>query len=183
MRTFIESRLEFTFDDNWGVEKWDEQPAYRDPTGFGSLPATLACDFMAHHESHGVYLIEVKNFTDFHHANRAKVPSGAMTDAVAAKVRDTVAGAIWTRGRSFDVPPIGPLTQRTVDALVQKTAPLHVVLWLEDRPPLRPLQASTMRKDLQRQLLRQLNIRSVLVTSCAVAQADAVPGLTVRPVP
>lgn len=181
MRTFTESRLEFTFDDNWRVEKWDEQPAYRGSGGFCTLPDTLACDFLGHHEAAGVFLIEVKNFTDFHHANREKLP-GAMIETMAAKVRDTLAAAVWTRGRHFDVSPARELIDRTLAGFILNPPALHVVLWLEDRPPLDRGLASAMQNDLRRLLLRWFKVRGVLVTSCAAMVPGAIPGLTVRPV-
>ncbi len=182
MSTFVESRLEFVFDENWQVERWDEQPAYRSAGGFASVPGTSACDFLGRHAAApAVYLIEVKNFTEYHHANRDKPTSAAWAETLAAKVRDTLAGALWTRGRSFDEPPIRALVDDTFAALLRDKPALRVVFWVEDRPPLDPAVASALEMAIRRHLVRWFRIGNVRVTSRSRFDPAWVPGLTVRP--
>ncbi|MDP3207882.1 MAG: hypothetical protein Q8M65_01930 [Rhodoglobus sp.] len=181
MPTFIESRLEFTFDDNWRVEKWDSQPAYRDARAFGASDGTRACDFIGHHASGGAFLIEVKNFTGDHHGNRDRVPSGEMLNESAGKVRDTLAGAIWARGRQYDTDPLSSLISTTLDGLIRKVPELAVVVWIEGRPQLRAQSALALQTELAWRLSRWFKIRNVVVTNSERFTPSVIPGLTVRP--
>lgn len=187
MREFTESRLVFRFDDDWEVEQWDAQPAYRAPGGFGSLPETSACDFVGWHRHDRTFLIEVKNFVEFHHQNRDRLDPAQLPVEVVRKVRDTLAGAVWTVGRRFDVAPFSALIDHLVDALqrvqVDKQT-LSVVLWLEDRPELDAAMATVLGDSIRRELLRRFKIRKVLVTSMNLLRSapDAIPGLSVRAV-
>lgn len=180
---FIESRLEFTFDDDWQVVQWDRQPAYRDSRAFGSTDGTRGCDFVGLHASAGPFLIEVKNFTSHHHKNRDRVPSGEMLDQSAEKVRDTIAGAAWMRGRRYDTAPLAPLVTATLDGLIRNQPELAVVVWLEDLPQLRAPLALALQRDLARQLNRWFRLRNVVVTNSERFTPSVIPGLTVRPVP
>jgi hypothetical protein len=186
VREFIESRLVFRFEDGWMVEKWDDQPAYRDADGFGALAGTGACDFMAWHETDRVYLIEVKNFVGHHHQNRERISQRTIAEEAACKFRDTLAGVLWVRGRRFDVPPLEPLLRQVAEKLMvvgEGDRRPSVVLWLEDRPPLSAASASAITSDLKRQLQRWFGIRRVLVTSLATFDPTTLPGFSVRPAP
>lgn len=180
MRTFTESRLDFTFDDNWRVELWDQQPAYRAPGAFSALEGTAACDFIGMHAVAGAFLIEVKNFTDYHHANKHKLESDAWAETLAGKVRDTLAGAFWTRGRAGDRAPVADLIAGTIDSLIQAPPALTVVFWVDDRPALKPADAVALRTAIRRYLKPWFKLRKVVVTSCAYFEPDQIPGLTVR---
>lgn len=182
MPTFIESRLEFVFDDNWRVAQWDSQAAYRDPRAFGSTDGTRGCDFIGHHAAAGAFLIEVKNFTDRHHDNRDRVPSGEMLAESAGKVRDTLAGVTWARGRRYDVAPLASLLSTTLDGLIRDRPELAIVVWIEDRPQLRAPAALALQRDLAAQLNRWLKVRNVVVTNSERFTPTIIPGLTVRPV-
>ena len=59
MTVIIEGKLEFTFDDNWQLIKWDDDPAYR--KGIGKLDETKAVDVLGLHRENGLYLIEIKD--------------------------------------------------------------------------------------------------------------------------
>lgn len=183
MPTLYESRLQFDFDDNWKVEQWDELAAYRAPGGFGRLSGTAACDFMGLHAATGAYLFEVKNHTDHHHANSYKFESADWHQRLAGKVRDTLAGAIWTRGRDGDQAPVSELIAGTLDAVIQAKPSLTVVFWIDDRPALDTGAASVLAGRIQTRLMRWFKIRKVIVTSSDLFQAGHVPGLTVRPAP
>jgi len=176
-----ESRLEFSFDDNWRVVKWDEHPAYRDPRTFGSSDGTSACDFLGHHAATGVFLIEVKNFTGFHHKNLVKLSSGQLIDMMTEEVRDTIAGVIWVRGRSYDQPPVDALVTETLQALTAKARSIRAVLWVEDLPQLDVRTAGAMAQQISRRLTAWFGIARVIVTSTAIHQRAPLPGLTVRP--
>lgn len=183
MTTFTESRMEFVFDENWQVVQWDSQPAYRAPRAFGSTQGTRACDFIGHHAGAGSFLIEVKNFTGDHHGNRDRVPSGEMLAESAGKVRDTLAGALWVRGREYDAGPLGPLITTTLDGLIRTTPSLAVVVWIEGRPQLRPQSVLALQRELASQLVRWFKIRNVVVTNSERFSPAVIPGLTVRPAP
>jgi len=181
MKEFEESRPVFRFDDNWIVEQWDAHPAYRGADGFDKAPGTKACDFVGRHESGAVYLIEVKNFIGYHHDNRHRLEREGLPTEAAAKVRDTLAGLFWTRGRSADVSPLAEVISHVLDATIASgSRGIRVVLWVEDRPPLDPAVASAMMSDLRRQLLRWFKISKVLVASLDSAEPTMIPGLTVR---
>lgn len=182
MKEFVESRLVFRFDDDWVVEQWDEHPGYRGPDGFEKAPGCKACDFVGWHATGSAYLFEVKNFVGFHHRNSHRLDPDGLPVEAAEKVRDTLAGLVWTRGRAADVPPLRDAITPLLDALIGTGATrIHVVLWVEDRPPLNPADASVLMNELRRQLLRWFKIRKVLVTSISVAGTTEIPGLTVRP--
>jgi len=181
MVPFPESRLEFSFDDNWRVVKWDEQPAYRDPRTFGSSDGTSACDFLGHHAATGVFFIEVKNFTGFHHKNLLKLSSDQLIDMMAEKVRDTIAGVIWVRGRSYDQPPVDALVTETLRALTTEVRSIRAVLWVEDLPQLDVRAAGVMAQQIARRLTAWFGIARVIVTNTEIHHRDPLPGLTVRP--
>lgn len=184
MREFTESRLVFRFDDEWAVEQWDAQPAYRAAGAFGSLPGTAACDFIGWHTSDRFFFFEVKNFTDHHHDNVERVRGGELALEAASKVRDTMAGMVWARGRDFDRAPLTALLDKGLDALVgDGSSRVRVVLWVEDRPALSPIAASALATDLKRHLKRWFKIQRVLVTSIALFDRTTVPGLSVREAP
>ena len=183
MTTFVESRLEFEFDDNWTVTKWDEHPAYRNAEGFGRIPNASACDFLGHHASAGVYLIEVKNFTDHHHDNRGKPTDPQWALRLAAKVRDTVAAVVWARGGAHDAAPTDAILNATCDGLVRDKPELKAVFWIEDVPPVKPAIALVLQEAIKRSLGAWFKLRSVRVTSLALHTDAIVPGLVVRPLP
>jgi hypothetical protein len=71
--THPESRLEFTFSDDWRVIKWDDHPAFKN--GLCKAGDTKSVDFV------GVFidapwLIEVKNFRQYRIENKERLSSG-----------------------------------------------------------------------------------------------------------
>lgn len=178
----VESRLEFTFDDDWNVVQWDTLPLYRASGGFGSLSGVAAVDFVGAHPVDKVVLFELKNFTDHHAANREKIADRAWHEELAGKVRDTLAGVVWARGRAHDVGTTGALLKAAVDAWGEKPMGLRVVLWVEDRPQLGSQSAAALASGVKRHLKRWLNIGNVAVLS-TTSPREALPrGLTVRAV-
>lgn len=64
---YIESNLEFVFDDRWQVLKYDDHPYYRILSG----RSFSGIDFAGIFENEQLYLIEVKNFFQFE--NKGKI--------------------------------------------------------------------------------------------------------------
>lgn len=179
----VESRLEFTFDDDWTVVKWDEEPLYRESGGFGSLSGTAAVDFVGAHAAGRVVLFELKNFASFHHENREKIGDRVWHEVLAGKVRDTLAGAVWARGRTHDAGATGAILKSVVDGWGAKPTGVRVVLWVEDRPQLRPQAASALASGVRRHLQQWLNVGNIDVLSTASPPEALPPGLAVRVLP
>ena len=179
---FIESRPEFTFDDHWQVVQWDQEPLYRASGGFGSLPQTLASDFVGLHPAAGVHLFELKNFAAFHHENREKLADAGFHSALAGKVRDTLAGAVWARDRSHDHGATASLLKAMVERWVTAPPQVRVVLWIEDVPAVAPPVAEHIANAVHRALKRMVGIKNVRVLDMASHARSPLPGLTVRPV-
>lgn len=185
MQSFEESRQVFTFDENWRVVQWDKHPAYAGSGGFQALSGITACDFIAVHAVKGAHLFEVKNFIGHHGANKGKPESGQWAEVLAGKMRDTLAGIIWARGRAHDRPPLRALIGETLNEFTCKEPTLKVVIWVDDRPPLDAIVASNLRTAVQRHLRGWLGIRDVRVVSCALhaRSPELLPGLTVTRLP
>lgn len=181
--TLSESRLEFTFDDDWFVVQWDQHPMYRASGAFCSLPHTKGVDVAGTHPTAGVVLFEMKNFTGHHHDNREKLVDEAWFESLSCKVRDSLANATWARGRTFDEGATGKLLSDVIDAWVTEPVKLRVVLWIEDRPSPSAPVINAMINSVRRHLQRWLKIKKVLVTNTALLGRSVLPGLSVRPVP
>jgi hypothetical protein len=169
-----EGRLQFSFDDDWSVLKWDAHPAYRD--GLQRFQKTTAVDFV------GLYLgapwfIEVKDFRDHRIENKGKLKNGELAAVVACKVRDTLAALIWSRDR--------PLSQDGLDAVLRavcnRTEKVPVVLWLEEDGPVPSGMATALEEEIKRRL-RWLNAK-VSVVNRTLAKAKPLPGLMVTSLP
>lgn len=181
--TLIESRLEFTFDDDWFVVQWDQQPMYREAGAFCSLPRTKGIDVAGTHPTAGVVLFEMKNFTDFHHKNREKLLDEAWFEELSCKVRDSLANATWARGRTFDAGATGKMLGDVIDAWVAEPVRVRVVLWVEDRPSPSAPVINAMINGVKRHLQRWLKIKKVLVTNTELLDRSVLPGLSVKPAP
>lgn len=162
-RVFTEGKLEFTFDDTWTVQKWDDEPAYRD--GIGRLARTRAVDFCGIRKG-TLFILEVKDFRGSRIANKPRLreldvaevapgdapPKGEMeplAEEIAWKVRDTIAGMIGARRcRLTEEHHWKPV----LHALGDPTAGLHIVLWLEEDFPRSPQQTSTLQENLRKKL-------------------------------
>jgi hypothetical protein len=126
MTVIIEGKLEFTFDDNWQVIKWDDDPAYR--KGIGKLDETKAVDVIGLHHTNELYLIEIKDFRVDLTSNRDRIGEPLAVE-VGQKVRDTVAGVIAALRR-----PDSDKWRAFVEALTDGERQIRVVLWMEDVP-------------------------------------------------
>ncbi len=182
-KKLVESRLEFSFEDEWNVVKWDDEPLYRASGGFGSLEGTAAVDFVGVHPAVRVVMFELKNFTLFHHDNVEKIGDDAWHQSLAGKVRDTLAGVVWSRGRTHDMGAVGKLLSAVVEEWASQPKGLRVVLWIEDRPVLKPQVASALESGVRRHLKKWLNLGNVSVLSTASPREALPPGLSVRALP
>jgi hypothetical protein len=123
----IEGRLKFAFDArSWVVLKWDADRAYTD--GIGKTPTACAIDLVAVLNRSTLYLIEVKDPRGYRIKYRKTLTSGEITEIVANKVRDTIAGLPWARDRV----PSDHLTPFLNALYVERPTRVTVVLWLED---------------------------------------------------
>jgi len=119
-----EENIEFTFGDRWVVEKYD---SHADTQPFiGVVEHRKAVDFVGLHE-HVAFLIEVKDYRGFRIANRPKT-NGALNEAIAQKVHDTLAGLLLTHRRN----PATRLWRESLNACRLRSGQVRVVLWLED---------------------------------------------------
>lgn len=176
MSTVIpEENLQFSFDENWKVLKWDDHGAFKD--GLEKAQHTKAVDFFGLHIGLP-WFIEVKDFRNYRIENKKRLTSGELADEVADKVRDTLAGMAWACNRE-------PLDKGTLAGflrpLVNRQNKVPVVLWLEEDQPLAPAEASALQAAI-RQRLAWLNA-SVIVMNRTLAQARPVLGLTVTNLP
>jgi hypothetical protein len=172
---FDEARLRFAFDDEWRVMKWDRHPAYAG--GIQKLPGTKAVDFVG--IRHSVpWFIEVTDFREHRIETKHQFMTGQLVDEVACKVRDTLAGLVWSCGR---LPHDERLLAQLAGALVNRNEKVPVVVWLEgDRVP-DPAQRSTLKREIERRLA-WLNPK-VLVTCRSLAEEKPLPGLLVTSLP
>jgi len=169
--THPESRLEFTFSDDWRVLKWDEHPAFRN--GLQKIGETKGMDFV------GLYIdapwfVEVKNFCEHRIENKERLTSGELAKEVAAKVRDSIASLTWACGRV-------PLDEKELTPFVRGMfgwkERICIVLWLEEDRLMAPAQASAMAEAIKRELT-WLNPK-VLVMCRAFAEKKPLPGVLV----
>jgi hypothetical protein len=185
-QVFTERKLEFTFDDTWTVQKWDDEPAYR--KGIGTLQRTLAADFCGMRNGM-LFLFEVKDFRGYRIQNEARltqldVPDVAPGDMpkkgeivalmaeIAWKVRDTIAGIVGARRCRSDEAHWQPM----LHALGDPDAGLHVVLWLEEDLPRNSVQTSILQANLRNKLAWLTT--KVLVSS--LTDRQSIPGVQVR---
>ncbi|MBK9260641.1 MAG: hypothetical protein IPM54_12565 [Polyangiaceae bacterium] len=169
--THPESRLEFTFSDDWRVIKWDDHPAFKN--GLCKAGDTKSVDFV------GVlfnapWLIEVKNFRQYRIENKPRLSSGALAKEVADKVRDSIASMTWACRRA-------PLDERDLAPFVRSIfgwkERICVVLWLEEDRIMTAAQASAMAETIKRELT-WLNPK-VLVMSRDLAEKKPWQGISV----
>lgn len=185
MPRFKESRQWFDFDESWRVVQWDTHLAYAGSGGFQTLGDVTACDFIAVHPREGAHLNEVKNFIGHHGANKSKPESEQWAEMLAGKMRDTLAGIIWARGRTYDRSPLRAVIGDTLNELTRNTPTLKIVIWVDDRPPLDATVASNLRTAVQRHLRGWFNVRDVRVMSRTLLarNPDLLPGLIVTQIP
>jgi hypothetical protein len=127
-QTFEEGRLRFSFGESWRVVKYDDHRDYRQK--IAKLEGSGALDFVACRN--GLFLIEVKDFRGYRIENKERLEQGHLAEEVAGKVRDTIAGLVGAHQCSSEPEFWEPYAS----ALVRRTRPIRVILWLEhDHPP------------------------------------------------
>lgn len=174
-----EGGVEFNFVD-CRVVRWDSHAAYRG--GLHKLPPTKAVDFVVHLVEDRVALLEVKDFRGHRIENRNRLASDRLPAEVAEKVRDTLAGLIWSRGRDS--------SDGELDALVRSAfrpgrEKILVVLWLDEDLLADPGMADALGGKI-RSLLRPYLLADVVVASLQLQATTSVarklPWLTGRSV-
>jgi len=170
-RIDIEGRLRFAFDNTWSAVKWDEEQSYLKGLGAG-CPAhdAKAVDILATLNLSTVHLIEVKDPRGHAIEYRDARTVEQLAKLVAEKVRDTLAGILYARGR-IDAPH---LLRHLKAKYHDRTARIWVVFWYES-PVLDPVLAMTLKGLLEAQLMW---LRPKVVV-CKRNLGDSFPGLTV----
>jgi hypothetical protein len=153
----VEQDLVFAFDVESCV-KWDDHRAHQ--KGIGKLQGTDAVDFVVLPTAEPPTFIEVKDYRGFRIANKPKLATGALAQAVANKVRDTIAGLYWASSRE-------ELGRNELWAAIRAHSihgpKLRVVLWLEeDREDAQGATALAKQIELR---LRPVHVAKVIVTS------------------
>lgn len=171
---YEEGNLRFTFDREWHAVKWDDYPAFT--CGVRSMPGTKAVDFAGHRLAQA-WLIEVKDFRGHRIPNKDRLSTGDLAIEVACKVRDSIAGLVWSCQREHDTARV---VGKLAEALFVRGDKTRVVLWLEEDRPLTPPEASTLTRKIKNEL-RWLNPH-VLVTSLKLG-ADGIDGVEVTNLP
>lgn len=168
IRIEVEDRLRFTFErPAWDAVKWDEDPAYLHGL---QRHDGKAVDLIATLHRRSLQLFEVKDPRGHWIEYRDRTPNDALAQIVADKVRDTLAGVMFARGRFPDDHLLGHLK-----TLFDRAERVLVVLWLESFE-LQPALAMTLEGLIERKL--QWLKPKVLVTSRALWRG--LPGLTVE---
>ena len=124
MTSFSEGRLTFTFDDDCHVGKYDEWLFYRNSSenrkSFQSAAGgSKAVDFVCISES-VVWLIEIKDYR-----LSTQISPLYLSDVVAAKVRDTLAG-LATAATNAEDPDEKDIAQRALSSGRRWKVALHV---------------------------------------------------------
>ena len=127
MTVITEGKLEFTFDDDWQVLKWDDHPAYRN--GIGKLDETKAVDVLGLYRKNELFLIEIKDFRTDPIPNQERIGAPLAVE-VGQKTRDTLAGMIAALRHR----PDSEKWSVFVEALTDRDRHIRVVLWMEDVP-------------------------------------------------
>jgi len=165
----VEGQLRFTFErPAWDAVKWDDDPSYR--RGIRQADGK-AVDIIATLERRSVCLFEIKDPRGHTVEYRDRVSNEELAQIVADKVRDTIAGLVYTRDRH----PCAHLLVHLRTLFVGRTERVVVVLWLES-PNLDPPRATTLAGRIEHKL-RWLK-PSVIVTSRALW--PGMPGLTIE---
>lgn len=140
----VEGRLRFTFErPDWEAVPWDTDPAYmrglRESEG-------KAVDIVATRHHRALHLIEVKDPRGDTTTYRGRYSNDEVAQIVADKVRDTIAGLVFARGRFAD----GHLLPH-LRTMFDRDERIIVVLWLESFE-LEPTLALTLTTLIKRKL-------------------------------
>lgn len=171
---YEEGNLRFTFDKDWHAVKWDDHPAFIN--GVRSMQGTKAVDFAGRHLSLA-WLIEVKDFRRHRIPNKPRLSTGELATEVACKVRDSIAGLVWSCQREHDTDLMASGVSK---ALFERDDKPRVVLWLEQDLPLRPGEATTLAAKIKSELL-WLNPR--VIVTCLGFAPDMINGVEVTNLP
>jgi|HubBroStandDraft_6_1064221.scaffolds.fasta_scaffold64082_2 hypothetical protein len=185
--TFVEERIEVTFDDSWtSVVKWDRERAYQD--GIRKLHPTRGVDFCGVRDGgdrdRSLYFIELKDLRGHRIENKKRlqdVGAGPCTECgsvkptlhqeVALKVRDTLAGLVAAAHKRQ---PESGRWQPLAEAMIRWDKPICVILWLDEDHMAAPAQPSIHIDNLKKHL-RWLTSRVSVVNSMRPP-----PGVTAR---
>ncbi|HWO25596.1 MAG TPA: hypothetical protein VNO30_42945 [Kofleriaceae bacterium] len=173
IRIEVEDRLRFTFErPAWDAVKWDDDPAYlRGLQRHGGK----AVDIIATLDRRSLHLFEIKDPRGDWATYRGQNSVDAISQIVADKVRDTLAGLLFCRDRH----PCDHLLVH-LKALFDRDERVFVTFWLETIR-LDPTLAMTLKTQIEKKL-RWLN-PSVIVTSRALwpqMRGHGLPGLSVE---
>lgn len=137
---FEEGGLLLRFPANaWQVLKWDDDELFceriaklngelSDTAKGTTIPeGTKAVDFVALHPSHGLYLIELKDFRGHAAANKHRHERELPLE-IGLKVRDTIAGLVGACRVGAGNARVAPFAS----ALVDRELPLQVVAWIAE---------------------------------------------------
>jgi hypothetical protein len=166
--------LRFEFDDGWRGVKWDDHPGFR--TSRWRLTESKAIEFAGVRDS-VLWLFEAKDFRGYRIQNKQRLTQGELAEEVADKVRDSLAGLLWSCQREHDS---GDFTA-VARALLDRNQKVQLVIWLETDEHLPPDHARQL-TELIKGRLRWLSPR-VIVQNLKLAEGHQVPGLTVSNLP
>lgn len=118
--------VRFNFGASWDVEKYDGSTGYR--KGLERLNGSRAVDFIAALAGTSLFFIEAK---DYRGCWGPRPRDEELTNAVAAKVRDSIGGLIGVH-RNTSEPT---RWTRYVDLLVNRARDVRIVLWIDEDAP------------------------------------------------
>jgi len=164
--TLYEANITCTFPDGWEVTKYDDWAFYRNRFS-SSCCGNKGVDFLAYdHENRTLWLIELKDYRQF---RRTKDDTILLSDEMAIKVRDTLAGIFAAKVDTTH--PEQPYAARVLGSTT-----LRVVLHLEQpqthsRLYRRAYNPASIQQKLK-QLLKPIDPHPRVVE---LASMDAVP--------
>jgi hypothetical protein len=130
MKTFTESNLIFSFEENWNIIQYDKDPKYL--TISNALEGTKAIDFLGFYNTSVLVLFEVKGFRGYGSqksvSDRLADGMEVLTTEVAQKVKDTVAAIV---GISRNEKTKGNFWEKTANQIVHNKD-LMIIAWIEE---------------------------------------------------
>ena len=170
MITISEGTLNFTFDDDWAVVKWDECEFRKRREHHGR-----AVDMLGLWEADGrsaLFVLEVKDYPD--HPKAVSISPEDLANICSEKVRDSLAQVL------FSAVGVGRPAEREVDLLCRAFGStdreLHFGLWIEDARS-DGLDVIELQDELER-AFRWLPARAV--STFSLSEDPWPPGLSVR---
>lgn len=160
-----EGKIRLRFKD-CDVLKWDDHPSFLE--GLGKVPNTRAVDFVLKTPDDLVVLLELKDFRGHRIENKKKFDPYELPTQVAEKVRDTLAGMLWSCGRDGLRDDVVHRVTKRVSACRREK--LLVVLWLDQDRSGHGGEAATLQREIELRLKRHIEAR-VVVTSLRLREA------------